>query len=283
MVTKGDDQARSMLDLIRQDPKHRRQFLLLVHLYSRTDSSALSMLRRSLLRPSFTAAQVTVGVGAGVSAVTAAVLASRDERMSSLVSEHVDYLGDKLAESVPFVGTHPKLTIAITIGLTLGGLALYTRRRQVRSRDRAAAIQKNIKVVKQQPTDVLEQLLAKCFTSQDSHETVRQLCVGISAHQKLDHLSSLVQLLGYEGLAVFGDCFDEVTLLDPVKYPGAIKAFAREVCRNDVLNFGRLHFFFPDSRLSLDLSSESHSITSMSPLTFPDPARSNCNSLMNLP
>lgn len=31
----------------------------------------------------------------------------------------------------------------------------------------------------------------------------------------------------------------QVTLLDPVVYPAAIKAFAREICRNDVLNFGR--------------------------------------------
>lgn len=29
-----------------------------------------------------------------------------------------------------------------------------------------------------------------------------------------------VQLLGYESVAVFGDCFDEVTLLDPVRFPG---------------------------------------------------------------
>ena len=40
--------------------------------------------------------------------------------------------------------------------------------------------------------------------------TIRSLCIGISAHQKLEHLSSLVTLLGYESLAVFGDCFDEV-------------------------------------------------------------------------
>lgn len=80
--------------------------------------------------------------------------------------------------------------------------------------------------------------------------------IGVSAHQKLDLLSDLVKLLGYESLAVFGDCFDEVTLLDPVQYPGAIKIFAREVCRNDLLNFGRLHFFFPDSRLALDLSTD---------------------------
>lgn len=47
-----------------------------------------------------------------------------------------------------------------------------------------------------------------------------------------------------------------MTLLDPVRFPGAIKVFAREICRNDLLNFGRLHFFFPDSRLALDLSTD---------------------------
>ena len=51
-------------------------------------------------------------------------------------------------------------------------------------------------------------------------------------------------------------CVLQVVLLDPVSYPGAIKAFAKEVCRNDLLNFGRLHFFFPDSRLSLDLNTD---------------------------
>ena len=34
------------------------------------------------------------------------------------------------------------------------------------------------------------------------------------------------------------------------------QVFAREVCKNDLLNFGRLHFFFPDSRLSLDLNTD---------------------------
>jgi len=29
-----------------------------------------------------------------------------------------------------------------------------------------------------------------------------------------------------------------------------------QVCRNDLLNFGRLHFFFPDSRLALDLNTD---------------------------
>ena len=40
-------------------------------------------------------------------------------------------------------------------------------------------------------------------------DTIRSLCIGVSAHQKLDHLQSLVKLLGYESIAVFGDCFDE--------------------------------------------------------------------------
>ncbi len=48
----------------------------------------------------------------------------------------------------------------------------------------------------------------------------------------------------------------QVVLLDPVMYPGALKAFAKEICRNDLLNFGRLHFFFPDSRLALDLNTD---------------------------
>ncbi len=39
-------------------------------------------------------------------------------------------------------------------------------------------------------------------------DTVRSLSLGISAHQKLDLLASLVHLLGYESVAVFGDCFD---------------------------------------------------------------------------
>ena len=46
---------------------------------------------------------------------------------------------------------------------------------------------------------------------QDQVDTIRSICIGISAHQKLELLSSLVKLLGYESLAVFGDCFDEVS------------------------------------------------------------------------
>jgi hypothetical protein len=83
-------------------------------------------------------------------------------------------------------------------------------------------------------------------TAQDTAGVIATLCIGRSVHQKLELLQRLVVGLGYESLTVFGDCFDEVTLLDPVRFPGAMKIFAREICRNDLLSFGRLHFFFPD-------------------------------------
>ena len=56
-----------------------------------------------------------------------------------------------------------------------------------------------------------------CFgvSIQDQADTIRGICIGISAHQKLELLSSLVKLLGYESLAVFGDCFDEVCQTRP--------------------------------------------------------------------
>lgn len=67
-----------------------------------------------------------------------------------------------------------------------------------------------VRVVKQQQLQTIAAMLGALFSSHDSAETIRQLCIGVSAHQKLDLLSGLVRLLGFESLAVFGDCFDEV-------------------------------------------------------------------------
>ena len=67
----------------------------------------------------------------------------------------------------------------------------------------------------------------------------------------------------------------QVSLLDPVTYPGAIKAFAKEVCRNDLLNFGRLHFFFPDSRLALDLNTDK-TLKARAGQPFDHPTAGNC-------
>ena len=57
----------------------------------------------------------------------------------------------------------------------------------------------------------------------------RAMQIGISAHQKLDKLRAIAECMGYMSLPVFGDCFDEVTFLDPVMYPEAMKAFAASV------------------------------------------------------
>jgi len=70
-------------------------------------------------------------------------------------------------------------------------------------------------------------------------------------------LRDLVKALGYRGLAIFGDCFDEVELLDPIQNPLSLKKFACEICRNDILSFGYMHFFFPDSRQKLNLNTSS--------------------------
>lgn len=57
----------------------------------------------------------------------------------------------------------------------------------------------------------------------------RELEIGVSAQQKLAKLLEVIRLLGFESLCVFGDSFDEVALLDPQSFPGAIKQFAKEV------------------------------------------------------
>lgn len=41
-------------------------------------------------------------------------------------------------------------------------------------------------------------------------DTIRRQCIGVSAHQKLELLTSLARLCGYDSVTVFGDCFDEV-------------------------------------------------------------------------
>ena len=73
----------------------------------------------------------------------------------------------------------------------------------------------------------------------------------------------------------------QVVLLDPVQYPGALKVFAREVCKNDLLNFGRLHLFFPDSRLSLDLNTDKTLKASQHELGCP--SCPSCSSTPHLP
>lgn len=59
-------------------------------------------------------------------------------------------------------------------------------------------------------TQNLHLLTLALLLRQDKVDTIRRQCIGVSAHQKLELLTSLVRLCGYESVAVFGDCFDEV-------------------------------------------------------------------------
>ncbi|KAJ9517147.1 hypothetical protein QJQ45_009092 [Haematococcus lacustris] len=255
-VTQPGEEAKALLRALRSDPRSARQFLLLVQLYARTDSGSLLQAQRALLLPLYTPAQISGVVVGGVTGLVAVSALSKTEAVAQVVEEYSSWAHDKACGLCPPLRTHPKLVAAGATSLSLIAAYYYVRWQRKRALGRAEALARSVRVVSPQPVESLVGLLAALFAPQDSADTVRSLAIGVSAHQKLELLQSLLQLLGYDSLAVFGDCFDEVTLLDPVRFPGAMKAFAREVCRNDVLNFGRLHFFFPDSRLALDLNTD---------------------------
>ncbi|KAA6417862.1 MAG: hypothetical protein FRX49_12160 [Trebouxia sp. A1-2] len=257
MTDANSKDGAEMLARVKADARASQQFLLLTHLYSqKADAAALARLRKELLRPKYTAMELALGSIVGVSAVGGAAAATRNQEVADTLATPFNVAWSEVDRVAPAVTSHPRITIATTAVAVAGGFAYYSRYAKQRALQRADGLKANVRVVKQQPTPVLALLLQSLFSTQDQVDTIRSICIGISAHQKLELLSSLVKLLGYESLAVFGDCFDEVVLLDPVQYPGAMKAFAREVCRNDLLNFGRLHFFFPDSRMSLDLNTD---------------------------
>lgn len=255
-LTANTDAARGMLDVLKQDPRAAQQFLLLVHLYARTDTYSLAWLRSVLVRPRYTPLQAAAGVGVAATVLAGGLAAARDPDLADSLAAPAERVWEQVEAVVPPLRSNPKLFLASAGLLALGGALLWRQRCIAASLGRAAELAAQIRVVKQQPLPVLASLLDGQFSHQDRADTIRLLAVGVSAHQKLELLERLVVQLGYESLTVFGDCFDEVTLLDPVRFPGAIKVFAREICRNDLLNFGRLHFFFPDSRLSLDLSTD---------------------------
>jgi Tfp pilus assembly protein PilF len=57
-ILKPGEESKAMLEALRSDPRAARQFVLLAHLYSRTDSASLAQIRRALLAPRYTPAQV---------------------------------------------------------------------------------------------------------------------------------------------------------------------------------------------------------------------------------
>ncbi|GMH35468.1 hypothetical protein BSKO_03336 [Bryopsis sp. KO-2023] len=248
--------AGGIIDKLKGDNKRSQQFLILAHLYARTDQSTLSYLRKALITPKYSPAEMTKAAGYSVAGVTGSLAVIQLPAIAGPLSEAGGKVWDVIADHVPGLRENPKIYGALTVALACVTTNRYLNYQRRRAISRATLLQSFVRVVQQSPAEIVGKLLNQLFDQDETVDTIRSINIGVSGHQKLDLLAELVVLLGYESLAVFGDCFDEVTLLDPVTFPGAIKVFAREVCRNDLLNFGRLHFFFPDSRLALDLSTD---------------------------
>jgi energy-coupling factor transporter ATP-binding protein EcfA2 len=251
-------EGQDMLRRAAAHPRAARQLLLLVHLYADCDSKTLAILRQALLKPKFERKTVALTAAITTTAVvgTGYALSRSSPEFKEALNAPFERLLDEIDDSAPILTAYPKVTMAAVASLCGAAAWATARSRRIRSLERAAKVLEPIRVVKHRPVGEIAALLDATFSSGDSAELIRSLCLGISAHQKLDHVSKLLNLLGYESLAIFGDCFDEVVLLDPVAYPGALKAFAKKACTNDFLNFGRIYFFFPDSRLALDLNTD---------------------------
>ena len=71
--------------------------------------------------------QITVGVGMGVTTVTAGVVAANNDAVSSVVSEQLSAIGNRVADNVPIIAAYPRLVTAATTAIAAGGLVYYMR------------------------------------------------------------------------------------------------------------------------------------------------------------
>lgn len=274
------DEGLNLIHSLRPNPRSCKQLLLLASLYAEADSDSLASLRKSLMpRQSWhlwatRSAATAFALSAGAFAATSSARVSN----SSNVGPVTAIAGDVHAARV--VDSNPRTSLVCTSSAAATGASLLYRRRRRASERRASELQRTIRVAPRRP---IRHLIDRMFCLEDSADTIQANYIGNSIHSKLDFLRSLAQRIGYKDVAVFGDCFDEVAQLDPVSCPKAIKRFAREVCRNDFLNFGRMvrkvmtdndvlldralimhfcsllrlqHFYFPDSRIALDLNTD---------------------------
>jgi len=261
-VVNGSNEGKMILEKLSKNPRAATQFLLLSHLYTREDSATLNALRAKLLPSKInTVAVVKAAVGvaafAGVVAAAGVAVGSLTESSKSNSTQ----TGPKTAGvKKGLVGSLPKISpkeltyIAGGISAVIGGTYLQ-RNLRAKEKSRAQQLCSPIRIAEAR-VDLIEDLLHNLFSSDDTADRICGLHIGRSAQQKLELMDNLARACGFQCLTVFGDCFDEVGLLDPLLYPGALKVFAREVCKNEVLNQGRMHFFFPDARASLDLSTD---------------------------
>jgi hypothetical protein len=101
VVSSSNDEARRTLDVLRQDPRAAQQFLLLVHLYARTDTYSLAWLRAVLLRAKYSPLQVAAGVGVATTLLVGGVAAARSPAVSEAVSEQADWVWEHVESAVP--------------------------------------------------------------------------------------------------------------------------------------------------------------------------------------
>lgn len=219
---------QEMVDCALRDPHLSRQILLLAHLYADCDAQTLEKLRSRLLPQRISSRTVALGGGATVAVGATVGLSLYQQGLDSHLLNYYQSVDEKWRK--------PGLVATLAITGFAGLYWAYSKATRQRSLERAASIQQLIRVIPRRSVNVIASLLDATFSSGDDAETIRSIAIGISAHQKLEKLTSLLKALGYEGLAIFGDGFDEVGLLDPVIFPTALKAFARQACRSDFLN-----------------------------------------------
>mmetsp|Transcript_21920 Transcript_21920/g.37806 ORF Transcript_21920/g.37806 Transcript_21920/m.37806 type:complete len:580 (-) Transcript_21920:237-1976(-) len=263
--------ATRLVNLLLKDPeaasklradstgKAVRQMLLLAYMYAQVEGTALEALRRNLTtRPSPVAVSSPARWLKRNAVISGTLICTALAKVASLIAptqydRATSYIQNEM-NKVPVIRKYPKVVVGVSMAVVAGGAVLNAVAREKIAKKRAEELFYGIRILAYRPE--LARVLDQLFPTSELVENIHMMYIGVSAHQKMDLLTSLVNVLGYEDVAVFGDCFDEVVLLDPAVYPGAIKAFAREVCRNEFLNVGRLHFFFPDSRLALDLNTD---------------------------
>ncbi|KIY91724.1 hypothetical protein MNEG_16240 [Monoraphidium neglectum] len=163
----GGPESKSIMDALRADPRLAHQFLLLAHLYARSDGWALAWLRTALLRPSYSPAQLTAAVAGGVAATAAGAAVARDPRVADAVMAPLDAAWDYAETALPPLRTHPKLVAALLGTLALGGVWAYRRSAAAASLARAAEVQAGVRVNRPQPTHVVASLLDSLFSRQE--------------------------------------------------------------------------------------------------------------------
>ena len=87
MLSSSNADGPEMLEAVKQDPKASSQLLLLAHLYAKTDSTSLNRLRKELFRPKYTAKDIAIGTGIGVTALTGEEVVSNEQGRSPCASQ----------------------------------------------------------------------------------------------------------------------------------------------------------------------------------------------------